>query len=319
MQVWALIADSFRDALDRKVFWVMLLICVIIAAAMLCIGFDEKGVSLLFGLFRADYQGPLLRGYLGSFGIPRAAIGAFAVYLLMDFVLGSVAILLALIATAGVFPTLMERGAIDVVLAKPLPRWKLFLGKYLGSTVFVLIQASFFIVMTFFIIGLRWKTWLPGYLLSIPLLVVLYTYVYSVCVLIGVVTRSTITAILLSLAAWFAFSIIQAAPALFEMFVPSGKAHRWYAVAETVAWLVPRTQDIPYIAARWCEAGTSLDLSPAARRKAQESNDAFRIERAQQIEEEQLRISAAKSIGSSLGIELVIVLLAMRRFSKTDF
>ena len=49
MQVWALIVDSFRESLDRKIFWVMLLISLSVAAVMFCIGFEPNRINVLFG------------------------------------------------------------------------------------------------------------------------------------------------------------------------------------------------------------------------------------------------------------------------------
>ena len=49
MQFWALIVDSFRESLDRKIFWVMAAMSVLIAAAMFCIGFEPGKIVIFFG------------------------------------------------------------------------------------------------------------------------------------------------------------------------------------------------------------------------------------------------------------------------------
>ena len=49
MQFWALIVDSFRESRDRKIFWVMLGLSLLIAAAMSCISFEQGRVNFLFG------------------------------------------------------------------------------------------------------------------------------------------------------------------------------------------------------------------------------------------------------------------------------
>jgi ABC-type transport system involved in multi-copper enzyme maturation permease subunit len=314
MQIGALIADCFRDALDRKIFWVMLAITVFVAAAMACMGFDERGISLLFGVWRLEYNHPVFHGGVATFGIPLKLIAAIAINVL-DFFVGWIGTVLAVIATAGIFPALMERGAIDVVLAKPLPRWKLFLGKYLGSMVFILMQAGVFVLLTFLVIGLRWRTWLPGYLLSIPLMVILYSYIYAVCVLVAVVTRSTITAILLSLAAWLVFFAPQAVYTTVRA-VPDWRGSRVDHVAGVVRWILPKTQDITYIAGRWAGAGIEVDMPvpPPAGFMDEEDMTAMR-----ELSQQQLNVGAIKSIGSSLAFELAVILLAMRRFSTMDF
>jgi len=163
LQLRALIVDCFREALDRKLFWVMAGISVLIAAAMACVGMDETGIHFLFGKwnFETDVFAP---------GNPRgpALIGTILTYYIGDFYIGWIGIIIALVATAGIFPTLMERGAIDVVLAKPISRPMIFLGKYLGSMVFVALQATIFILLTFLVVGLRWHCWLWAYLGCTP-------------------------------------------------------------------------------------------------------------------------------------------------------
>ncbi len=317
MQIWALIVDSFREARDRKIFWVLIAISVLVAVAMSAVSFDDTGINLLFGLKTIAYDQFQMGGSMEPTQLRRAFAAGGAVNI-MDSYMGLIGLSLAIVATAGIFPNFMERGAIDVVLAKPLPRWKLFVGKYIGSMAFVLVQATIFIVLTFLVIGLRWKTWLPGYLLGIPLLVIMFSYIYCVCALVGVMTRSTLTAILLSFAAWFVFFIPQAAYGIFQ-FVPEWKESKVFPVVKAVRWVLPKTADIAYIAARWTGANEAVDALPRQPPAGFDPEYDARVKRVQGLTEAQLSITAAKSIGSSLAFELLIVLWAMRRFCRLDF
>ena len=95
-----------------------------------------------------------------AFGAIRAKLGRDAedaVHFLQLLLAGAVAdtagILLALIWTAGFLPTFLEPSAAAVLLAKPVPRWTLLLGKYLGVLVFVVFQATVFVVGTWLALG----------------------------------------------------------------------------------------------------------------------------------------------------------------------
>ena len=46
-------------------------------------------------------------------------------------------VLLALLWTAGFLPSYLDPSSITVTLAKPVPRWSLLVGMYLGVTAFV--------------------------------------------------------------------------------------------------------------------------------------------------------------------------------------
>jgi len=314
MQFWALIVDSLRQSRDRKIFWVLIGLTLFVVLVMASIGFYENRITFLFGLFdtQTDAYSPLS-------AIGKTRIASLVVYGLMSLFLGWIGVLLMIVATAGVFPTLMESGAIDVVLAKPLSRPRLFLYKYLASMVFVLIQATLFVTLTFLVMWLRWGVWAPGYLLCIPLLVLLFSYVYCVSVLVAVTTRSTVAAILVAVGAWVMFGLVHDAPGIFEV-VPGLKEHQTlYRAVRAVSWIPPKTAAIPYLAAKWSGAGTSLDMFPASITANDPNFDQAQMEQARQLEQDALEVSPLASIGSSLLFETVFVLLAMWKFSRRDF
>jgi len=310
MQFWALIVDSFRESRDRKIFWVMLGLSVLIAAAMSCIGFEQGKVNLLFGLkvFETDY-------FTGVTGIKTDVIAALVVDGIMDTALGGMGVLLSIIATASFFPTFLERGAIDVVLSKPMPRWKLFLGRYLGGMVFIGVQATIFVALTFLVVGLRWGVWLPGYLLAIPLVVLLFSYLYCISALIAVVTRSTVAAVLLTMLAWMAFTGVQSVDDLFTYMYPKWQEQKLlYESVHAARWIVPKTQDITYHAKKWSRAANASIFI-----HADNDDDREMIEQASKIEQARLAISPIVVIGSSLLFEAVVVLAAMWKFSRRDY
>jgi hypothetical protein len=110
--------------------------------------------------------------------------------------------ILALISTASIFPDLLASGSIDLYLSKPIGRLRLFLTKYLGGLLFVLLQATVFAVGSYVVFGLRAGQWRTSMFLIIPLATLLFSYLFAVCVLVGVLTRSTIAAILITCIFW---------------------------------------------------------------------------------------------------------------------
>ena len=309
MQFWALIVDSFRESRDRKIFWVMLVISLAVAAAMFCIGFEPDKITILFGTWEIETDQFTVAGKLRE-----DLIAGIAVEWIMDVILGSVGIILAIIATAGFFPALMERGVIEVVLSKPMPRWKLFLGKYLGGLTFVLFHATVFVVLTFLVVGFRWGAWLPGYLLSIPLVVLLFSYLYCVSVLVTVMSRSTVAAVLLTLGAWIAFTGVQSINDVFIMFPEWQKHETYYRASGVARWIVPNTQDVLYNAKKWSRAASALDMMPEPDEQSREMVDSAR-----DIEDARMAIPAVYTIGSSLLFEAAVVLLAMWKFTRRDY
>lgn len=310
MQFWALIVDSFRESLDRKIFWVLAGISLLTAAAMFCVGFHPTKVDIMFGLweFETEIFDPTSEAGRGN-------IASIAVTC-MDIVVGWIGVMLAVIATAGFFPAFMQRGAIDVLLSKPMTRAKVFLGKYLGSMVFVLLQATLFGLSTFVVMGVRWGTWLPGYLLMIPLLVILFSYLYCISVWVAVTMRSTIAAIFLSVGAWVVFSGIQSMDDVLELYPEWQEERTLFYTVRTLRWVVPKTHDIAYLAERWSDAASGTNLVPDTEDRDVQMLD---LDRVRVVEQKRRNVNAVHTIGSSLAFEGVIVLWAMWVFARKDY
>lgn len=310
MQFWALMVDGFRESRDRKVFWVMLAISLLVSAAMACVGFEPGRLTILFGAW--EWETDL---FTSGGGLRHQVITSLLIDGVMDNMLGWVGILLAIVATAGFFPAMMERGTIDVLVSKPLPRWKLFFGRYFGALTFLLFHATVFVGLTFLVAGLRWNTWVPGYWLAVPLVLLLFSYLYCISVLVAVHTRSTVAALLITLGCWGAFTGVQTVHDYFLMF-PEWQENRSTYQGVTIArWLVPKTQDVTYLAKRWTNAAPATAWIP--RPPDEDAQDM--LARAGQIEAERMRQDPLTTIASSLGFEAVIVLLALWRFSRKDF
>jgi ABC-type transport system involved in multi-copper enzyme maturation permease subunit len=310
MQFWALIVDSFRESRDRKIFWVMLVLSVLVAAVMFCFSFEQGKVNVLFGMWviETDY-------FTGITGIKTDVIAALVVDGIMDTALGGMGVLLSIIATASFFPTFLDRGAIDVVLCKPMPRWKLFLGRYVGGMVFMGVQATIFVVLTFLVVGLRWGVWLPGYLLAIPLVVLLFSYLYCISALVAVVTRSTVAAVLLTMLAWMAFTGVQSVDDLFTSKYPKWQENKLvYEGVHAARWIVPKTQDIIYLAKKWSRAANASVLV-----HADNDDDREMVDWATKVEIARREMNPLAIIGSSLLFEAAIVLAAMWKFSRRDY
>ena len=90
----------------------------------------------------------------------------------------------------------------DMVLSRPIGRWRLFLTQYAGGLVFVALQALVFSVACFAVLAWRADVLAPGIFLAVPTVVLVFSYLFSFSVLIGVLTRSTVSALLLTGLFW---------------------------------------------------------------------------------------------------------------------
>jgi len=195
--VLAIIIDSYRELIAKKLFWFVLAISLLVVVAFGSIGFNDEGVSIGYGLY--TIESPMLKA--GSPWIRPFMDFAFAsVIVTMWLAWGS--IILALISTAEVFPNFLAGGAIDLVLSKPVRRTTVFVSKYLGSLLFVLMQVALFCIGVLLVMRWRVGEWRWAILIAIPVLVLVFSYLYSIMVLFNVLTRSTLPSLVLTLLAW---------------------------------------------------------------------------------------------------------------------
>lgn len=116
-----------------------------------------------------------------------------------------VAVLTGVIITSFFIPNMLRKGTIDMLLAKPLQRWLLLLYKYIGGLTFIFLNAAYSIGGIWLALGVRTGVWANGLLLLILTITFFFAVLYAVSTLIAVLTRSTVTAILVTIIAWAGF------------------------------------------------------------------------------------------------------------------
>lgn len=194
-QTAAILLDQYRELNNRKLFWISLILSGVVVLAFAVIGQKDGNLALL----------------TWKTAIPLEALGLSTTTLYkmlfinfgVNFWLAWLTTILALVTTAGMIPDFVSSGSIDLALSKPIGRVRLFLTKYAAGLLFVTLQITVFTVASFFVLGLRGGAWEPAVFLAIPLVIIFFSYLFSVCALLGLVTRSTIASLLLTLLFWF--------------------------------------------------------------------------------------------------------------------
>ena len=169
--------DSFRLLQAKKLFWIALGISMLVAVFYASIGFNSQGMTMFFGW--KEFENPLLRE-----GRPEAA--AFYVLLFTDvilkFWLAWIAIALALLSTASIFPDFIAEGSIGISLSKPVGRLRLFLLKYLGGLLFVALQVTVFTAIVFLALGWRTGEWNLTVFWAVPVVTFVFSLLHAVSV-----------------------------------------------------------------------------------------------------------------------------------------
>jgi hypothetical protein len=121
---------------------------------------------------------------------------------LVSRLLGNLGVFIAILVTASIIPQMLDAGAIDLLLSKPVSRPLLFLSKFIGGCGFILMNATLMIVGLWLIVGLRFDIWSNGLLLTIPVFVFVFAVYYSVSTLAAVIWRNAVVSIVISILFW---------------------------------------------------------------------------------------------------------------------
>jgi hypothetical protein len=201
MALVAILVDTYRELSSRRLFWLSMGLSALVVLVFAIVGIDEQGLVLL--------------GW--SVPIPLLNTGVLApdeFYKLAFYTLGVrvwlawLACLLALVSSAGLFPELVSSGTVETLLARPIARWRLYLYRFAGGLLFTMMQVAVFCAACFVVIGLRGGAWEPGLFLAVPMVTLLFSYLFAVSALIGTLTRSGIAALLLTVLFWgFLFTL----------------------------------------------------------------------------------------------------------------
>lgn len=184
----ALIRDTFREAMARKIFWGLFgLSTAMIGFFLFIMKIDVvEGATATISLF-----GKSTEREIDVNRLVRQVEGGIATFL---YTWG---MFLSIFASAGLTPSLLEPGRVELLLSKPLSRTHLLLGRYLGNILIVGLNTTYLVGGIWFLLGLKTEIWSPDFLISIGTTLFLFAVLLTVVVLIGVLFESTALAVMI--------------------------------------------------------------------------------------------------------------------------
>lgn len=327
-----LVRDTFRQSFENRVCWFMLALSAVAVAT--CLSVTVHGETALHQederpdfLPRADQDattridllqrdgvavptGELTLAF-GAFRVPLERDARDAVRFLQLVLAGGLAdtagLFLALVWTAGFLPAFLAPRAMTLLLARPVSRAALFLGKVLGVVVFVMVQGAVLVGGTWLALGARTGVWDARYLLAWPLLVVQFTVFFSVSALIASCSRGVVVCVLGTLLFWLVCwgmnfgrhalaALPETAPSIAQTAAPLGMA------VEVGYWALPKPADFGIILADALRVREHFATVP----------EFEAVKRLQQFHPALAVLTSLLSAG-------VVLACAVRRFELTDY
>jgi hypothetical protein len=191
----AILVDGYRELKAKRLFALSMILSLLVVAVIGIGGLNEKGVTI----FGFTLEVPMVNSNTFTpadyYKLMFSTVG-------VKFWLAWMACLLALVSSAGMFPEMVSSGMVENMLSRPVPRWRLYLYKFAAGLLFATMQMTAFCLASFLVIGFRGGAWEPGLFLAIPLVTMVYSYLFAMSALLGTVTRSSIAALLLVILFW---------------------------------------------------------------------------------------------------------------------
>ncbi len=162
-----------------------------------------------------------------------------------EWVAGFFGVILALIFTAFFIPGMLEKGNIEILVSKPISRTMLLVYKYVGGLLYVLLLSVILIGGSWLALSIRSGYWNATYLYSVGVQTFFFAILYSVSVLFGVLWRSWIGSILMTILAWIVFTGVAGMYNLVHAPVPLFDLPQfWAGFIDVVYYILPKTSHL---------------------------------------------------------------------------
>mgnify|MGYP005725418533 CR=1 FL=1 len=181
MKLLAIIQLTFRESLAKKTFvaffGISTLVCLLFIFAL---NLDiVNGADAYISLFGQEIDEMIHIEEL-IYNIESGVAAAL-------FVAG---LFLSLFATSSLVPSFLQKGTIDLMISKPLSRWQILTGRYLGAVAIVAFNIFYLVIFSWLILSLKTGVWNFGFLLAGAMIVVTFAIMYALMTFLGVMVRS---------------------------------------------------------------------------------------------------------------------------------
>jgi ABC-2 type transport system permease protein len=223
--------DTFQESFRNKMFLFFFLVATLIVGSI--------GLALNMDVVNGVMHGVT---FLGS----ELRVPAFSVKQWVEsfqsglaMVIGTFGMFLALMATSTLFAQMLQKGSIDLLLCRPIPRWRLITARFAGGAAIMAFNAAYLFLGVWVVLGWKSGVWNHGFPLSTILAIFGFIILFSVVMVVSVTSESG-PAGLLAAATMLMFSPLLAAH---ERITPAFSSELYRRVFRTMYWVLPKSAE----------------------------------------------------------------------------
>ncbi|UCF65135.1 MAG: hypothetical protein JSW33_04685 [bacterium] len=230
-KILALIQITFRESLAKKTFiaffGISTLICLLF---MFALNLDiVDGMQSSVALFGQESK-ELIDIEMLIFKIESA----------VAVLLFSGGLFMSLFATSGLIPSLMQTGTVDLLISKPLGRFHILLGRYLGAVAIVGFNVFYLVIFSWLILSLKTGFWHAGFLMAGIMIVLTFAILYALMTLLGILTRSGAFSLMITYLILFFSPLLLQRDQIYALL--SGKI--WGILLDSFYYFLPKTAEL---------------------------------------------------------------------------
>lgn len=143
---------------------------------------------------------------------------------------------------AGFVPGMLEKGTADLFLSKPISRFQLLTGKYIGGLLIGAMNLTYVIFTFWFIISLRFGIWEFNQLLFIPFYFFIFAIINTLLVFLGIVSQNSVFSLIMTYLIYYIVSPFFSAKAvLLDKIITSDTGKIFFYIGY---YLFPQTSEL---------------------------------------------------------------------------
>ena len=202
-QFFAIIEETYREARAKKTivgFFVFSTVIILIAFFV----FQSDAVKEAMNKFQETK--------MNGGGGPMASVIQVTVldlfYTIISGIMYFMTICVGVFATTGFITSQMEKGTIDLLLSKPVPRWLYLIGRYIACLSIIALEVLYFMLGMWVVVSFSIGVWNPSFLLGTVFILLGFAGIYSIVVLVSVLSRSSALSIIIGIGLFFISGLI---------------------------------------------------------------------------------------------------------------
>jgi ABC-type transport system involved in multi-copper enzyme maturation permease subunit len=226
---WTITKFTLQEAFARKNFITFFAVSTLVILIIIAVFASTDLTNYTF----------VAKGSVGQFDLRQEVAKFFRVLVIMPLFGGG--LFLSIFSVSSFIPNMLEKGNIDVFLSKPISRTELLLGKFFGGILVVFFNVVYLVVAIWAMTGAKFTSWDSAFLLSAFSITFAFMVLYAMIILIGVLTQSSVLAMMLSYLIFFILSPLLEARKTWGVIIHSDFVK---SLVDMLYYIIPKTSEM---------------------------------------------------------------------------